>query len=88
MRRFSPRRERRQTMNTQEELLETARSNAWSSSEAPRGRLIGQETSGSKTYYFYQEETEDGPVYWYETDYDREMRKKEREQRFRKRNRR
>lgn len=68
-------------MEVQEKLkpeLEEALGIAWSCSERPPGKYIGSITKGSRTFYFYK----NGLEYFYETDFDREMKQKEKERRW------
>lgn len=54
--------------------LELAWGIAWSCSGSPPGDYIGNVCKGGRRYYFYRQ----GKEYYYENDYDREMRKRER----------
>ena len=65
-------------MQEQEEVskqLQEAWGKAWSCSGKPPGVYIGTVCKGGKNYYIYKQ----GQEYAYETDFDREMREKERE---------
>ncbi|WP_143318898.1 hypothetical protein [Clostridium sp. HBUAS56010] len=65
-----------QTQRTPE-LME-ALGNAWSCSDRPPGKYIGSMVRGGKNYYYYK----NGLEYYYETDFDREMRQKAKERRW------
>lgn len=58
--------------------LEKAWGKAWSRSDKPPGIYIGSIMKGDKTYYFYKTDQE----YFYETNYDRKIRKEQRERRL------
>lgn len=58
--------------------LEEAWGKAWSCSEKPPGIYIGSIMKGDKTYFFYKA----GQEYFYETNYDRKIRKEQRERRI------
>ncbi len=58
--------------------LEEAWGKAWSCSERPPGVYIGSITKGDRTYFFYKTEQE----YYYETNYDRKIKKERRERRI------
>lgn len=55
--------------------LSEALGKAWSTHGEPPGKYIGTVQTNGKNYHFYK----DGPNYYYETDFSREMRKKEKE---------
>lgn len=57
------------------EELKMAWENAWSAQTdgTPHGTYIGAVKTEHTTFYFYK----DGTNYWYENDYDREMRAKQ-----------
>lgn len=57
--------------------LEEAWGKAWSCSGRPPGIYIGNVCKGKRRYYFYKQ----GQEYFYETDYDREIRLEQRERR-------
>ena len=57
--------------------LEEAWGKAWSCSGRPPGVYIGNMTKGATRFYFYKQ----GQDYYYETDFDREMRIIQRERR-------
>jgi hypothetical protein len=57
--------------------LEEAWGKAWSCSGSPPGIYIGSFCKGGRRYYFYKQ----GQEYFYETDFDREMRAEQRERR-------
>lgn len=58
--------------------LEAAWGKAWSCSGSPPGIYIGSFCRGGRRFYFYRQ----GQDYFYETDYDREMRTIQRERRL------
>lgn len=64
--------------------LQNAWDNAWSArgEGTPPGVYIGSVTTEYTTYYFYKE----GLNYWYENNYDREMRAKQKAKKKRERN--
>ena len=57
--------------------LQEAWGNAWSFDGRPPGKYIGSVKRGTRTFYFYKH----GNDYYYESDYDREMREQQRERR-------
>lgn len=58
--------------------LEEAWGKAWSCSEKPPGQYVGSIMKGDKTYFFYKQDQE----YFYETNYDRKIKKEQRERRI------
>ena len=66
-----------------ERELDQAHGNAWSypGAAAPAGTSIGSRRVGNTTFYYYK----DGARYWFEDDFDREMRQKLNEKKRRER---
>lgn len=66
-----------------EKELEMAHNNAWSypGAAAPAGTYLGSRRVGNKIFYYYK----DGARYWFEDDFDREMRVKLNEKKRRER---
>ena len=67
-----------------ERELDQAHGNAWSffnGAAAPSGTYIGSRRVGNTTFYYYK----DGSRYWFEDDFDREMRQKLNEKKRRER---
>lgn len=60
--------------------LEEALGNAWSYDGKPPGKYIGSVVQGGRKYYFYK----DGKEYYYENEFDLEMRHKKKLRRRRK----
>lgn len=58
--------------------LEEAWGKAWSCSDKPPGIYIGSMMKGDKTFFFYKS----GQEYFYETNYDRRVRKEQRERKL------
>lgn len=59
--------------------LREAQGKAWSTPGPPPGKYIGTIIKGNMAYHYYK----DGRNYYYENDFDIEMRKKVRERRRR-----
>lgn len=59
-----------------DEKLMEARGKAWSypGAKQPKGEYLGAVQCGNITNYYYK----DGDRYWFESDFEREMREKER----------